>query len=129
MHFHPELPLPEPLEPGTLRLVPLGGLGEVGRNMHVLEYAGRLLVTDPVDRPEGDATTVGGPFAQRVHLPLVAVAPGAHDHGVVGAHGRTLGRAPLASARTRVDALRNQASDHRYQRVTRSLTSRERREP
>ena len=46
MHFHPELPLPEPLEPGTLRLVPLGGLGEVGRNMHVLEYEGRLLIID-----------------------------------------------------------------------------------
>ncbi len=46
MHFHPELPQPEPLEPGTLRLVPLGGLGEVGRNMHVLEFEGRLLVID-----------------------------------------------------------------------------------
>jgi len=46
MHFHPELPEPEPLEPGTLRLVPLGGLGEVGRNMHVLEYEGRLLIID-----------------------------------------------------------------------------------
>ena len=46
MHFHPELPPPEPLEPGTLRLVPLGGLGEVGRNMHVLEYEGRLLIID-----------------------------------------------------------------------------------
>ncbi|MGC4175815.1 ribonuclease J [Demequina sp.] len=46
MHFHPELPLPEALEPGTLRLVPLGGLGEVGRNMHVLEYEGRLLIID-----------------------------------------------------------------------------------
>jgi ribonuclease J len=46
MHFHPELPLPEPLENGTLRIVPLGGLGEVGRNMAVLEYEGRLLVID-----------------------------------------------------------------------------------
>src|SRR3712207_9056342 len=31
---------------GTLRVVALGGLGEVGRNMAVLEYAGRLLVID-----------------------------------------------------------------------------------
>jgi ribonuclease J len=29
-----------------LRVVPLGGLGEVGRNMTVLEHAGRLLVVD-----------------------------------------------------------------------------------
>jgi ribonuclease J len=43
---HPQLPAPPPLAPGTLRIVPLGGLGEVGRNMAVLEYDGRLLVID-----------------------------------------------------------------------------------
>ena len=46
MHFHPELSPPPPLAPGTLRIVPLGGLGEVGRNMAVLEIDGRLLVID-----------------------------------------------------------------------------------
>ncbi|MGY5763844.1 ribonuclease J [Brachybacterium sp. DNPG3] len=34
------------LEPGTLRIVPLGGLGDVGRNMTVFEIDGRLLVVD-----------------------------------------------------------------------------------
>jgi ribonuclease J len=34
------------LPPGGLRLVPLGGLGEIGRNMTVFEHAGRLLVVD-----------------------------------------------------------------------------------
>ncbi|WP_200961775.1 ribonuclease J [Terrabacter sp. Soil811] len=29
-----------------LRIVPLGGLGEIGRNMTVFEYAGRLLIVD-----------------------------------------------------------------------------------
>jgi ribonuclease J len=42
----PSLPAPAPLAPGTLRIVPLGGLGEVGRNMAVLEINGRLLVID-----------------------------------------------------------------------------------
>lgn len=46
MNFIPDLPAPPALEPGTLRLVPLGGLGEVGRNMHVLEIDGRLLIID-----------------------------------------------------------------------------------
>ncbi len=46
MNFHPELPSPPPLAEGALRLIPLGGLGEVGRNMHVIEYAGRLLIVD-----------------------------------------------------------------------------------
>ena len=45
-HPHPELPLPPPLAEGGLRLVALGGLGEIGRNMTVFEYDGRLLVVD-----------------------------------------------------------------------------------
>lgn len=45
-HPHPELTLPPALPAGALRVVALGGLGEVGRNMAVLEYAGRLLVID-----------------------------------------------------------------------------------
>ena len=45
-HPHPELTPPPPLAPGALRIVALGGLGEVGRNMAVLEYDGRLLVID-----------------------------------------------------------------------------------
>ena len=45
-HPHPELTSPPPLEAGTLRVVPLGGLGEIGRNMNVLEIDGRLLVVD-----------------------------------------------------------------------------------
>lgn len=45
-HPHPELGLPPALPAGALRVVALGGLGEVGRNMAVLEYGGRLLVID-----------------------------------------------------------------------------------
>lgn len=45
-HPHPELGLPPELVPGGLRIVALGGLGEIGRNMAVLEYAGRLLIID-----------------------------------------------------------------------------------
>ncbi len=37
---------PPELEPGTLRIIPLGGLGEVGRNMTVYEIDGKLLVVD-----------------------------------------------------------------------------------
>ena len=43
-----ELPTgpPPPLPPGGLRVVALGGIGEVGRNMTVFEHEGRLLVVD-----------------------------------------------------------------------------------
>jgi ribonuclease J len=54
---------PEPLAalpPGGLRVVPLGGLGAIGRNMTVFEYDGKLLVVDcgvlfpDVDQPGVD---------------------------------------------------------------------------
>ena len=37
---------PPALDAGTLRVTPLGGLGEVGRNMTVFEYGGKLLIVD-----------------------------------------------------------------------------------
>ncbi|WP_033437722.1 ribonuclease J [Saccharothrix sp. NRRL B-16314] len=37
---------PPALPDGALRLVALGGIGEIGRNMTVFEHAGRLLVVD-----------------------------------------------------------------------------------
>ncbi|WP_340557353.1 ribonuclease J [Streptomyces sp. GSL17-111] len=45
-HPHPELGPPPPLPKGGLRVTPLGGLGEIGRNMTVFEYGGRLLIVD-----------------------------------------------------------------------------------
>jgi len=45
-HPHPEMGPPPRLAKGGLRVVPLGGLGEIGRNMTVFEHAGRLLIVD-----------------------------------------------------------------------------------
>src|SRR5690242_12555982 len=45
-HPHPDLALPAPLAKNGLRIVALGGLGEIGRNMTVFEYRGRLLIVD-----------------------------------------------------------------------------------
>ncbi len=38
--------LPPELQPDTVRIVPLGGIGEIGRNMTVFELNGRLLIVD-----------------------------------------------------------------------------------
>jgi ribonuclease J len=43
---HPDLAPPPRLPRGGLRIVPLGGLGEIGRNMTVFEFGGRLLIVD-----------------------------------------------------------------------------------
>ena len=59
-HPHPELGAPPVLPTGGLRVVALGGLGEIGRNMTVFEHDGRLLVVDcgvlfpEVDQPGVD---------------------------------------------------------------------------
>ncbi|WP_289812929.1 ribonuclease J [Arcanobacterium pinnipediorum] len=38
--------LPPKLQPDTVRIVPLGGIGEIGRNMTVFELNGRILIVD-----------------------------------------------------------------------------------
>ena len=45
-HPHPDLGLPPKLPEQALRIVALGGLAEVGRNMTVFEYEGELLIVD-----------------------------------------------------------------------------------
>jgi ribonuclease J len=51
--------VPPPLAPGGLRVVALGGIGEIGRNMTVFEHDGRLLIVDcGVLFPEDDAPGV-----------------------------------------------------------------------
>jgi ribonuclease J len=45
-HPHPELGTPSKLVAGGLRIVALGGLAEIGRNMTVFETYGKLLIVD-----------------------------------------------------------------------------------
>jgi ribonuclease J len=55
-----ELEFPPPLPAGALRVIPLGGLGEIGRNMTVFDYDGKILIVDcgvlfpDVDQPGVD---------------------------------------------------------------------------
>lgn len=41
-----EFSVPAPLRPGVLRIIPLGGIGEIGRNMTVFELDGQIMVLD-----------------------------------------------------------------------------------
>ncbi len=43
---HDEIPSPAPLKEGALRVLPIGGLGEIGRNMAVFDFDGSLLIVD-----------------------------------------------------------------------------------
>ena len=40
------LPAPAALKPGVLRVIPLGGIGEIGRNMTCFEIDGKILIVD-----------------------------------------------------------------------------------
>ena len=33
-------------ETGPIRIIPLGGVGEIGKNLYVVEYDGRMVVID-----------------------------------------------------------------------------------
>lgn len=46
MTYFPPLKAPGPIPEGAMRITPLGGLGEVGRNMTVFELDSKLLIVD-----------------------------------------------------------------------------------
>ncbi|SDC30877.1 ribonuclease J [Actinokineospora iranica] len=79
---------PRPLPEGGLRVVALGGIGEIGRNMTVFEFGGRLLIVDcgvlfPEDQQPGvdlilpDFRTIEG----RLHeIDALVLTHGHEDH-------------------------------------------------
>ena len=83
-------PLTEPpaLSPDTLRIIPLGGLGEVGRNMSVFELGGKLLIVDcgvlfPEEHQPGVDLILPdfGPIRERLEDVLaIALTHGHEDH-------------------------------------------------
>ena len=86
--IHGELPSPPPLPEGGLRIVALGGLGEIGRNMAVFEYGGRLLIVDcGVLFPEESQPGIDlilpdfGPIADRLDdIEAIVLTHGHEDH-------------------------------------------------
>ncbi len=85
---HVKLPPPPALESGALRVVALGGLGEIGRNMTVFEFGGRLLIVDcgvlfPEDNQPGVDLILPdfGPIADRWQdVEAVVLTHGHEDH-------------------------------------------------
>ncbi|MEV4710072.1 ribonuclease J [Micromonospora sp. NPDC049374] len=83
-----EAQLPPPLPEGGLRIVPLGGLGAIGRNMTVFEYDGKLLVVDcgvlfpDVEQPGVDLILPDfGPILDRLDdIQAIVLTHGHEDH-------------------------------------------------
>ncbi|MDG4802253.1 ribonuclease J [Micromonospora sp. WMMD980] len=85
---HIEGELPPPLPEGGLRIMPLGGLGAIGRNMTVFEYDGKLLVVDcgvlfpDVEQPGVDLILPDfGPILDRLaDVQAIVLTHGHEDH-------------------------------------------------
>ncbi|MBM0239404.1 ribonuclease J [Micromonospora sp. ATA32] len=85
---HIDAELPPPLPEGGLRIIPLGGLGAIGRNMTVFEYDGKLLVVDcgvlfpDVEQPGVDLILPDfGPILDRLgDIQAIVLTHGHEDH-------------------------------------------------
>jgi ribonuclease J len=119
---HPELSPPPPLPPGGLRVIALGGLGEIGRNMTVFEYEGRLLIVDcGVLFPEPDQPGVDlilpdfGYLEDRLDQVEALVLTHAHeDHiGAVPYLLRERDDIPLIGSRLTLGLVRSKLTEHR----------------
>src|SRR5487761_1153615 len=126
-HPHPELGSPRALAEHGLRIVGLGGLGEIGRNMTVFEYAGRLLIVDcGVLFPEPDQPGIDlilpdfGYLDGRLDRVEAVVLTHAHeDHiGAVPYLLRRRADIPLIGSKLTLGLIRSKLTEHRIVPVT-----------
>jgi ribonuclease J len=121
-HPHPGLGPPPPLPAGGLRVVALGGLGEIGRNMTVFEYDGSLLVVDcgvlfpETEQPGVDLILPDFSYVRDRLDDIVAVVltHGHEDHvGAVPYLLRERGNIPIIGSRFTLALLQAKLKEHR----------------
>lgn len=116
------LQTPPPLARGALRITPLGGLGDVGRNATVFESDGRLLLVDcgvlfPGDDHPGVDLMLPGLHAiadRMADIDAVVLTHGHEDH--IGAVPYLLRRRPdipLYGTKLTLSLLREKVKEHR----------------
>ena len=130
-HPHPELGPPPPLADDGLRIVALGGLGEIGRNMTVFEHRGRLLIVDcGVLFPETDQPGVDlilpdfGYLRGRLDtVEALVLTHGHEDHiGAVPYLLREREDLPVVGSRLTLALLEGKLAEHRLRPHTRVVT-------
>ena len=118
--------LPPELEPGTLRVTPLGGLGDVGRNATVFELEGRLLLVDcgvlfPDDSHPGVDMLLPGLHAisdRLADIDALVLTHGHEDH--IGAVPYLLRRRPdipVLGTRLTLALVREKLKEHRIRQT------------
>ena len=133
MH-HENIPAPGPLAPGTLRILPIGGLGEIGRNMAVFEFDGALLIVDcGVLFPEESQPGVDlilpdfSPIADRLDdVAAIVLTHGHEDHiGAVPYLLRMRPEIPVYGSKLTLAFLQAKLTEHRIQSDLRQVVDRE----
>jgi ribonuclease J len=126
-HPHPELGTPNPLAENGLRIIGLGGLGEIGRNMTVFEYAGQLLIVDcGVLFPDPDQPGVDlilpdfGYLEDRLDQVVAVVLTHAHEDHIGGVPYLLRRRAeiPLVGSKLTLGLIRSKLLEHKVTPVT-----------
>ncbi|MFC4696132.1 MULTISPECIES: ribonuclease J [Geodermatophilus] len=119
---HLDLKTPPPLPAGGLRVIALGGLGEIGRNMAVVEFDGKLLVIDcGVLFPEAEQPGVDlilpdfGVIEHRLDdVVAVVLTHGHEDHiGAIPYLLRLRGDIPLVGSRFTLALVAAKLREHR----------------
>ncbi|WP_435744173.1 ribonuclease J [Nocardioides sp. SYSU DS0663] len=128
---HPDLAPPPALPRGALRVVGLGGLGEIGRNMTVFEHEGKLLIVDcgvlfPEEHQPGvdlilpDFTSIRDRLDDIVGLVLTH---GHEDHvGGVPYLLREREDIPVIGSRLTLALVREKCKEHRLKPVLREVS-------
>ncbi|CAN5137390.1 MAG: ribonuclease J [Nocardioides sp.] len=131
-HPHPELSAPGELPEGALRVIPLGGLGEVGRNMTVFEYAGRLLLVDcgvlfPDEHQPGVDLILPdfGPILDRLDaVEALVLTHGHEDHiGATPYLLRNRQDIPLIGSRLTLALLESKLREHRLRHTVQQVVT------
>jgi ribonuclease J len=126
-HPHPDLGPPPELASGGLRIIPLGGLAEIGRNMTVFEHAGRLLVVDcgvlfpEMDQPGVDLILPDFTILRDRwdDLDAVVLTHGHEDHiGAVPYLLREKPDVPLVGSRLTLALIEGKLQEHRISPLT-----------
>ncbi len=122
-----EFGLPPELPKGGLRVVALGGIGEIGRNMTVFEYAGALLLVDcGVLFPEDDQPGIDLILPDFSHIEdrldevvALVLTHGHEDHiGAVPYLLRLRADLPVVGSRFTVALLEAKLREHRIEPVS-----------
>ncbi len=131
-HPHPELPEVGPLPEGGLRVIPLGGLGEIGRNMTVFEYADRLLIVDcgvlfPEEHHPGVDLILPdfGPIRDRLDaVEALVLTHGHEDHiGAAPYLLRERGDIPVVGSELTLGLLSSKLREHRLRETVRHVVA------